>query len=334
MNVILRRMLLLSALFVALVGIRHASADDASGRLKPGEAFSDMCYRRSPVVRHIARTKAWQDGRRDILDWGCGGGGLSLALAEQGATTVTAIDLHDKAIQVANQRLRKFPHATARRPQLGSKITGNPGQIAYSNQFDVVVSFMGALTDGTAGALKITSKTAMESAVRACRDEGYVIVAECYTVRFFAAMLILLLSIAAHNLVGNLHWWQTDPLLLTLSYLGCGSDVGIWVMLAARAIALDLEMTKLGIITIVGLPSFFYWLISGLKDHWERESQLRGEMKSAGLVDIRASRRLCVRVTEVLEATDLAKLNSSILNALCYPGMIVVYQGKKPRTRH
>lgn len=84
----------------------RAAAGAAEQQLA-GEVFSNMCYRRKPVVSYITEPKAWNEGRRDILDWGCGGGALSMALAERGAGRVVADDLN-KAVAAANQRLRFF----------------------------------------------------------------------------------------------------------------------------------------------------------------------------------------------------------------------------------
>lgn len=315
--------------FVIAIICRQAYGEDPTR----GVVFSNMCYRRNPVVTHITRSnKAWQEGRRDVLDWGCGGGALSLALVEQGANKVVAIDLNDKCVNAANQRLKSFPNAIAKRPQVGSKIVGLPGRIAYRNQFDLVISYMGALTDGTAGKKqqKIATRTAMDCAVRACRDDGYVIVAECATmVGLVESLMVSLFIILAPNLVKDLNWWQIS-LLSALTSLVSKDP---FVPLAARNIARSIAMKKLRMSSLAWSFHYLYIFISSLRHLWKGASNRRAEMESAGLSDIKVTRRPCFRVAEVLEATDISKLCALIYNAMYYPGMVVIYQGRKQGKR-
>lgn len=322
------QLLFRGALFVAIVAI-DGRACKAKEVITTGEVFSNMCYRRKPVVTHISRSKTWQEGRRDILDWGCGGGALSLALAEQGAGKVVAIDLNHKAVNVAKQRLKFFPNATARRPQLGSKMVGRPGHVAYRNQFDMIVSFMGALSDGTAGReqQKITAKTAMDCAVDACRDGGYVVVAECETLRGLVEPLMVSLFTFAPNLV-VLNWGQIS-LLSALAFLRFRQVECLFVPLAAREIARSIAMKKFGLSTMAWTHYFVHKFSSLLWHLWKRASNCRAEMRKAGLHDIKVTRRLCFRVAEVLEDTSVAKVAASVFNAKYYPGMVVIYQGRK-----
>ena len=79
-----------------------------------GKIFSEIGYRPHSLVRYVARTHAWKEGRRDVLDWGSGGGGLSRALARQGAHKVIALDMNPHATRAAQRNLKPFPTAVAR----------------------------------------------------------------------------------------------------------------------------------------------------------------------------------------------------------------------------
>ena len=108
-------------------------------------------YRTGPVVKYIESTKPWKQGKRDILDYGCGGGALAVRLAEKGAGNVVAVDIDQNSVNVASRRLQSCPLATARGDNAVARFLGGDfrGIIGYLSAFDIVVSYRGALNDGT-----------------------------------------------------------------------------------------------------------------------------------------------------------------------------------------
>jgi hypothetical protein len=76
--------------------------------------------------------------------------------------------------------------------------------------------------------------------------------------------------------------------------------------------------------------SFLYGFISSLRREWKTISNRRARMESAGLSDIKVTIRPCFRVAEMLEATEVSNLAVIIFNALYYPGMVLIYEGRKP----
>lgn len=320
-------------LLVAIAFVTTSHADDAE--LTTGkQVFSNMCYRRKPVVSYVTRSNAWKEGRRDILDWGCGSGALSLALAENGANKVVAIDLNGEAVNVARRRLKPFPNASSRRPQFGSRFFGLSGKIAYHNQFDVVLSYMGALTDGTTQQKKIATKTAMDCAVEACRDDGSVIVAELSKLGPLIALPTLVIApllFASNKFLQSLNWWQLS-LASVVSSLICGINDGLFLFFAARSVGQSIAMKKLRMRSMIWSGCLLHSFVTSLQSWyglWKQISDRKAVMESAGLSDIKVTTRLCFRVAEVLEATDLSRAAAIIYNTLCIPGMVVIYEGSK-----
>lgn len=106
-------------------------------------------FRRKPVVAHITRTKAWQQGRRDILEWEYASAALSQTLAEQGAQKIIAVDHDELLVRIANRTLASFPLASARQlQQPGSRREGCLADFIKPNQFDIIVAYSGKGIDG------------------------------------------------------------------------------------------------------------------------------------------------------------------------------------------
>ena len=148
------------------------------------------------MMRYIKQTDIWrkynnniEGGKRgkkrmNILDYGAGGGVLAEALAKEGKDTVSvvALDMCDYATRAARRRLQPYPNAKAMKarnfgPSLStSKISGS--LIGFrKNQFDLIVSYRGALSSGTSKSNnRLHPFWALHSATRVCKDGGSVII--------------------------------------------------------------------------------------------------------------------------------------------------------------
>jgi len=321
------RHLILVLAFVAFVGRVHG--EDGT---QPKIFLEHVCYYRKPLVAHITRSRPWQEGRRDVLDWGCGSGALALALAEKGAQQVVAVDLDPAAVKAANQRLLLFPNAFARQPRLGSRIIGVPGHVAYRNQFDIVVSYMGALTDGTTEQKKISANYAMDCAVRACRNGGSVVVAEFSLIDIYELLIDTLITsfaiFAPSLVVKKLNWWQISLFCFFLSIIGGNSMTAFGV----RNIVRSTEMNKWRVSSLLWILYFSLHLRTSLQRIKQQvhESKARMDlMKSAGLTEVKATYRPCFWIYEALGTDKVSKMTSFIANLSVWPAVMVIYQGKK-----
>jgi len=321
------RHLILILAFVAFVGRVHGE-----NGTQPKVFLDNVCYYRKPLVAHITRSRPWQEGRRDVLDWGCGSGALALALAEKGAQQVVAVDLDPAAVKAANQRLLLFPNASARQPRLGSRIIGVPGHVAYRNQFDIVVSYMGALTDRTTKQKKISANDAMDCAVRACRNGGSVVVAEFSLIDIYELLIDTLITsfaiFAPGLVVKKLSWWQISLFCFFLSIIGGNSMTAFGV----RNIVRSTEMNKWRVSSLLWILYFsrHLWTSSQRIKQQVHKAQARMDlMKSAGLTEVKATYRPCFWIYEALGTDKVSKMTSFIANLSVWPAVMVIYQGKK-----
>ena len=307
--------------------------DTATAKKDPVNCYSYVCYRRYPVVATIKQTAAWRDGRRDVLDFGCGGGGLALALAEAGAHKVVAVDLEDELVQAANKRLQSVPNAYARGPMLGAKLRGSPGLIAYRNEFDIVVSYRGALGRGTTTAKRIPAEKALHCAVDACRDGGTVVIAEFSNMKkvFLAPWMVFLFSIFAQYFIMDMAWWKLFLTSCLASWV-CKKDLFLFPF-AVRNIERSIQMKKWrassiawgtlylpGVVFSVILPFFLDWLVV----HSRKQ-----EMKGAGLSNVKVKRQLIFRTFEALNSNKAIEAFVFRLNKRYFPRMVVTCQGDK-----
>ena len=142
-------------------------------------AFSKAGYRPRLMVPYVTRTEPWKQGRRKVLDWGCGAGELAKVLANEGADQVVAVDKHPSAAKVAKRILKNVPNARFSSGKRWWWIPGIRGDLGYRNAFDIVISFGGGLQYGVP--LKNNQGQgerlfyAMKQAVRACRPQGVVV---------------------------------------------------------------------------------------------------------------------------------------------------------------
>lgn len=308
------------------------------------DPFQHVCYRREPVLAHVRRTQAWKEGRRDVLDYGCGSGLLALDLAEQGAHSVVAVDLGDEAVQAANERLKHLKKAYARKPQLFAGKMGHPGRIGYNQQFDIVVSYMGALTERTTTRPKIASQSAMQCAVRATRENGCVIVAEFQQnvlLLYLAASLVIPVSIYAPEFVANLNWWQVVLLGVLLTRIGGLNDTTQLAPMAARNIVNSIWMKKWRFSSIVWsiyyVGDFFFIGLQTMFENRKKRSHVRAELHRAGLVDVKVAHRLLYGIYEAADKKNkIFVWVARVLNFLMSPTMLVIYEGTKapPKDRN
>lgn len=126
-----------------------------------------LSYRVGPVLEYIQQTKAWKHDRRDVLDWGAGGGLLASYLANEGAGAVVAVNMDPVAVQAAKRRLAPFPHATSIQSS-----NENDLPIIIKQQFDIILSYQGALS------LKGDRYQKLCVAAKACRNGGSIIIAQ------------------------------------------------------------------------------------------------------------------------------------------------------------
>lgn len=60
--------------FVAWLLLLGASQDCHAQDTDTDDTFAKLAYRPRFMVQQVVRTKAWNEGRRNVLDWGCGAG--------------------------------------------------------------------------------------------------------------------------------------------------------------------------------------------------------------------------------------------------------------------
>ena len=152
--------------------------------------------------------------------------------------------MNNKVLAVAQQRLKSLPNAIAQGPCLGSRAPiDKHGLISFRDQFDIVVSYMGALNDGSTSAKKISQQDATDCAVRACRQGGSVVVAEIKSIREILKSLLLPVMVTMRLLA---YKYKFDPLLVLLlcSIALCGVIDGPFVCFVSRNIVTSITMKK------------------------------------------------------------------------------------------
>lgn len=143
----------------------------------------DVSYRVKPILDYIIQeNKSWNCNRRDILDWGAGGGLLVSSLATNGATSVVAVNLDPEAVQGAKRRFQPISNAFSVQSMSLNEIPfsnhgdandgGEFGQQELLSSFDIVVSYAGALGDFPDRDQRLCAAT------NACRNSGSVIIAQ------------------------------------------------------------------------------------------------------------------------------------------------------------
>ena len=339
-------MKVVAAFFVAVslpgICLGKAMSEDPAAK-----AFEDsVAYRPDAVLDYIKKTEPWKAGRRDILDYGTGNGLLASRLAEAGATSVTAVDISSTAVKAAQKRLEPFPSAMARgtRPSL----TCPPGAIGYRDQFDTVVSYKGALSEGTTSARRIQPSTeAMQCAVRATRDNGKVIAVTIWNISRLKTWLKL-----AHLVgVGVLAWkyeffhnmpsWKLD-LGIYLSTLPIGGLLDVSFVIAARWVALlkkrldsQLEIsTGFIFVSLLALWTMLRIPLDLRKYHQEGKKQdqvYHKTMTDAGLTDIKSTTKVSLSLFESIENNNptfdwMLFLENSVLH---YINDVKIYEGTK-----
>jgi SAM-dependent methyltransferase len=273
---------------LAVVGVSYA--DDIQQYFA-----STLSYRARPVLDFIKRTDAWGDGRRDILDWGAGGGLLARSLAENGAKVV-AVDMSDAAIKSAQSRLKPFPQATARGPRYLSQLRGIPGHVSFRSEFDVVVSYMGALSVGTTSERRLSPPWAMLYAARACRQGGSVIIAE-FPSSYDGSLSDIIFGAYIGSLVAS-KWKQ--PITRKLSNFAI-------------------------------LSSLYYATrcCLGFKGGSHDFATRKAEMESAGLTNVRLSRRILFRPYQPLAGSAESRYKTAMTNLRMHPMTLNIYEGTK-----
>jgi hypothetical protein len=343
-------------LIAVMVGSGSAATNSSKSNnknMKQEYPFSNFVwYRRSPVVRYITNyNKAWKYGRRDILVWGSGGGGeLAMALREQGANQVTFLDGLASKSHTVGKKIQDWRRLS---PPL------DHSTLPPQNQFDLVVSYMGALTIcscsssssadvGTFPPNKVVGvdsrKAAMEGAFRACREDGFVLLAECDTANTLtpAISIPILLAISVLIRLGGGGYlvarWKM-ALLAVGCYLINGTRGGAIFLFAQLRVCRDVVVVEeakkkiLSRLSLVVLCLVLKDWITWSGRQWKRDLRIRGEMERVGLTDIQVTERPCLFVLERLlgETTFSQTVTRYLTNMAYYPGMVIVYQGKKAR---
>lgn len=295
-----------------------------------GYFFSSVGYRPHAMVRYIARTSAWKEGRCTILDWGCGGGGLSQALVQKGAQKVVAVDMSATAAKAAQRNLEPY----AKNVTVERRFLCPPDWRPFDKKFDLVVSFMGALNEGTStDEAQIDSTFAMELASEACREGGLVIVAHVLdVVPYVETLAVALAGIAA---------W-----LFEMKWLWNRSDVEqymFWVATAFPLLGFRLWFTPLAMGYVAESVQLRQWrwqsVFVGLIQTWRcfrrgkaiaavcRHSER--SMELAGLTHLKRRRRILPFAFEPLDAAS--KSRSRNVNWKLGPMFadLHIFEGKK-----
>ena len=345
-------MKVISAFFVAtaLPGVCLGKAMSENPK-----AFEDsIAYRPDAVLDYIKKTEPWKEGRRDILDYGTGNGLLASRLAEAGATSVTAVDISSTAVKAAQKRLEPFPSAMARgtRSSLtcppGKSRSLAPGAIGYRDRFDTVVSYKGALSEGTTTAKRIQPFTeAMQCAVRATRDNGKVIAVTIWNDSRLKTWLKLAYLVGVgvlawkYEVFHNMASWKLD-LGIYLSTLPIGGLLDVSFVIAARWVALlkkrldgPLEMSSglifvslLALWTMLRIP---HDLRKSYQDEKKEYQQHHKIMTDAGLTDIKSTTKVLLFPYKKLENNN-PTLNwiLFLLNSVFYYFLdLKIYEGTK-----
>jgi len=328
-----------TSIFVALLlpGICLGKANNEGQKM-----YSDwFAYRPDAVLDYIKKSEPWEAGRRDILDYGTGNGLLASRLAEAGATSVTAVDISSAAVKAAQKRLEPFPSAMARgtRP-----LTSPPGAIGYRDRFDTVVSFKGALSEGTTSLARIDPFTeAMQCAARATREGGKVVAVDFgYNRHQTWLKLIYLASLGTlawkNEVFRSIASWKLN-LGIFLSTLPVGG-LDVFLMITAQWVALlktriegPLELSFWSILasicalwTMLGIPYNLLRNQNGKKQY----QVYHKTMTDAGLTDIKRTNKISLFPYELLMKSDSRmKWISYGLNTAFYSANLNIYEGTK-----
>lgn len=312
-------------------------------------------YRTKPVVDYIAKTKLWADGKRDILDWGCGGGSLSRALAERGANNILAVDISDHAIRSASKRLESFPNTAVEKPR--SIIPWHsPGTINFDSKFDIVISYRGALSRGSTEQDRIGPLSAMVNAAKACRDGGSVILVNHaihvrlrHIIRTAVLVVVFVLAIARTTWVAALSKFQLLKLSLAAVLLCPSSTYHFGYVLSLVHGVISSKYSK-WIMFLCGnaLFDYIYNTIKLWEEEFKTSSNERdatgGIMRKAGLSDVKVTRKICFLEYEPLPIRNCNAKDRRVMrwninlylksmrnNYRTYPSLLCIYEGTKER---
>jgi SAM-dependent methyltransferase len=344
-------------------GATPTSRDD-NGAGKPkdevGDFFGQVGYWPHSMVVYVTRTKPWKEGRRQVLDWGCGGGSLSRALAQKDADRIVAVDMNEKAIEQTKRNLCAFPNACARGPRGYNFLVrfplspACPGQLGYSSQFDIVVSLKGALSDGLTDQPRIPPAGAMQQAVKACREGGSVIVGDFLNNTWYLKAIALLLA----GMFGVWHIGAADSffnrgaVMAACSLESIGHQYVFWSLMSLlivggknASVQLAFAMLEIARSSITGrwgpislLCALYYGLrvcmrVVGGKIIVAQYKQL---MEQAGLVNVTHSTRFMPIATSPTASRSPSGAKAKMLyfaqNLLQYPTgtMLHIFEGQRP----
>ena len=305
---------------------------------------NDFAYTPGPILDYIKKSEPWKAGRRDILDYGTGNGLLASQLAEAGATSVTAVDISSNAVLVAQKRLEPYPNAIARgtRP-LQWTIACPPGAIGYRNCFDTVVSYRGALSQGTTFLKRIEPfTTAMRCAARATREGGKVIVVDFgpdYKTRFkFAYLLALGILAWKEERFRNIASWKLDLGIFISSLPVAGLNIlftitARWISLLKARIEGQLEFSFGFVLASVWSILTIFWLPSRIwveyQENKKEKTVYKKIMSDAGLTEIKCKRKVLFHPYKRLSDGPGMGLTSLLLNNFRYLMSLNIYEGTK-----
>lgn len=320
----------------------------AVARPSEGKGTEDLCgnvfgnilgYRPSPMVRHIQRTIPWREGRRDVLDWGCGGGRLSQALAAKGASVI-AVDMNAVAINSTMQLLENYSQAKVR----GPRVFGVPGQLGYKSNFDIVVSMSGALSDGTAMADRIAPTEAMKQAVAACREGGLVMIGEVVKLSHHSHILCVALACLVGRFLPPWLWNRADYLKVIFWYLTAMPFVDPKFGYQVLAIGIgssiaksfyDQHINRTAIVTLLVLLLGPWHGLLARRRAWHRyDTAKKSALKAAGLVNVKCHSFPMLRPCQALKgkaASPEEKLAAFLCNRQMFPNArMLIFEGQKP----
>lgn len=304
-----------------------------------GDAFAHIGYNPYPVARYVAGTSAWKEGRRNVLDWGSGGGRLSQVLARKGAHQVVALDMNANATNAARQNLEPFSNAMAKRTRL--RLFGPPGQLGYISHFDIVVSLCGALSDGTVLKSRIKTGPAMKQAVHACREGGSVIVGEVIPAKHYKEVFGLVLASAfGWNFTAEWLWNRPEWLRyflwfwMSLPMLGAYTSIRMIILMKNIARSFLLREWRPSSIIFISLWFLRDFLRPLLAENMYVKHKMKA-MRDAGLVDLKHRSSFMLYAAEPVQGSKApfgAKLASFLFSLVFFPiARVWIFEGVRKK---
>lgn len=94
-----------------LVRRRHTGDAGARQQTRDSRAYAD--WRKTELQQQFCQHFDLAEIRgKDVVDFGCGDGGLAILLASEGVKSITGIDLSERFINIARERASNLPAAT------------------------------------------------------------------------------------------------------------------------------------------------------------------------------------------------------------------------------